>query len=191
MLQETREIIMTTYSEFMQQLFDMWQVKGAMTLSFASIASFLGVESSMITWLNVVIGLDLIFGIIVAFKMRTYHPLRIEKTVRKVMAYYSSIFMMALVCNYTYSIFHTNWHIVEVYVLYLLSIECLSIMRHGEDLGLQYPPVARIFINGFSHKMEEKVEQLLDVDDSRDKGGHDRDTDRDTMGTKGDKRGQD
>jgi phage-related holin len=202
MLQETREIIMTTYSEFMQQLFDMWQVKGAMTLSFASIASFLGVESSMITWLNVVIGLDLIFGIIVAFKMRTYHPLRIEKTVRKVMAYYSSIFMMALVCNYTYSIFHTNWHIVEVYVLYLLSIECLSIMRHGEDLGLQYPPVARIFINGFSHKMEEKVEQLLDVDDSRDKGGHDRDTNRDTgrdivgtrgdtMGTRGDKRGQD
>lgn len=188
MLQETREIIMTTYSEFMQQLFDMWQVKGAMTLSFASIASFLGVESSMITWLNVVIGLDLIFGIIVAFKMRTYHPLRIEKTVRKVMAYYSSIFMMALVCNYTYSIFHTNWHIVEVYVLYLLSIECLSIMRHGEDLGLQYPPVARIFINGFSHKMEEKVEQLLDVDDSRDTG---RDTGRDTVGTRGDKRGQD
>ena len=183
MFNSTWKAIMTTYSEFTQQLFDMWQVKGAMTLSFASIASFLGVESSMITWLNVVIGLDLIFGIIVAFKTRTYHPLRIEKTVRKVMAYYSSIFMMALVCNYTYSIFATNWHIVEVYVLYLLSIECLSIMRHGEDLGLQYPPVARIFINGFSQKMEEKVEKILDVDKG-DKEGHDRDT-------RGDKHGQD
>lgn len=161
---------MTSYSEFMQQLVDMWQVKGAMTISFASIASFLGVETSMITWLNVVIGLDLILGVIVAFHKRTYHPIRIEKTVRKVMAYYSSIFMMALVCNYTYSIFHTNWHIVEIYVLYLLSIECLSIMRHGEELGLKYPALARVFIVGFNHKLEEKVEKLVELEEEEKKG---------------------
>lgn len=165
MFNDTRKAIMTTYSEFTQQLFDMWQVKGAMTLSIASIASFLGVETSMITWLNVVIGLDLILGVVVAFYRRTYHPIRIEKTVRKVMAYYSSIFMMALVCNYTYSIFHTNWHIVEIYVLYLLSIECLSIMRHGEELGLKYPALARIFITGFNHKLEEKVEKLVELEE--------------------------
>ena len=85
--------------------------------------------------------------------------------------------MMALVCNYTYSIFHTNWHIVEIYVLYLLSIECLSIMRHGEELGLKYPALARIFITGFNHKLEEKVEKLVELEEQEKQ--------------KGEKRGQD
>lgn len=161
---------MQTATEFTQQLFDMWQVKGAMTVSFASIASFLGVESSMLMWMNIFIGLDLLFGIIVAFHKRTYSPIRIEKTVRKVMAYYSSIFMMAVVCNYSYEIFHTDWHIVELYIIYLLSIECISVMRHGESLGLKYPPVARIFIIGFNHKVEEKIESLVETD--KEKEGH-------------------
>lgn len=162
--------IMTEVSDFTQQLINLWQVKSVMTVSLASIAAFFGVEPSMLTCLNVLMGLDLLLGIIVAFRTKTYCPLKVEKTVKKVMAYYSSLFMVSLVCGYSYEIFDTNLRVADIYLLYLISTESLSVMKHGEELGIKYPAAFSILLNGFSQKVEDTISDLVDSDDNEGYG---------------------
>lgn len=163
--------IMTEVSDFTQQLINLWQVKSVMTVSLASIAAFFGVEPSMLTCLNVLMGLDLLLGIIVAFRTKTYCPLKVEKTVKKVMAYYSSLFMVSLVCGYSYELFDTDLRVADIYLLYLISTESLSVMKHGEELGIKYPAAFGILLNGFSQKVEDTISDLVDTDNDNDEYG--------------------
>lgn len=166
------KVVMEEVSGFAQQLANLWQVKSVMTVSLASVAAFFGVEPSMLTCLNVLMGLDLLLGLVVAFRTRTYCPTKIEKTVKKVMAYYSSLFMVALVCGYSYKIFDMDLRVAEVYLLYLISTECLSVMKHGEEIGIKYPPAFRILLNGFNHKVEDTINDIADNDDDEEERPH-------------------
>ncbi len=151
-------------SYYAQALAVFWPVKAAL----AAIAGWFGTEPDFIYWLAAAWALDWLFGLIEAFRRHRFSCRAIKRGALKLPSYSLCMILVygADVCIEKAS--HVDLPILEFALAYLAIQESISVFGHMIRLGLPVPRFFhRMLLHG-KHKIEKKVDDLLDVDEKKD-----------------------
>ena len=146
---------------YTEALVTLWPAKAAL----AVVAAWLATEPALLYWLVSLWVADLAFGLFEAFKRQKFSCRLLKRGALKIPAYCLYVVLVAAVDACIELAFHTPLPILEGFIAYLVAQESVSVMGHMIRLGLPVPPmVRRILVHG-KHKIEQKVDDLLDVND--------------------------
>ena len=147
----------------MRELFlDLWQQKTSLAAVLYAGVELAGVERGMAVCLLWLLVADFCSGAAAAIREKKWSDLRFLSTVNKVTAYLTSIFLLGILVNYTADVvdFDLGWAL-RIYVVYLMSIECLSILQNCKKLGVRYPPLLEMAFSRIKSGIETKIKHRV------------------------------
>lgn len=151
--------------EAVQTAFGQWQIKGTCAAIGGWYSSVSAGDALLLVYVFVLMGVDLIFGVIEARHFGEYSPYRFCRGMIKIGTYAATIVLVMLLAGSVNASIGVNLHLQDFFMAYLVACEAISIIRHMERLGLPVPDICKRIAFGVQHKAENGIDRVVGAHD--------------------------
>lgn len=168
---------MNNLYEFLVSLMDNWEVKISVSAFALFLSQHFGGGEWLLATIQYLVFADLLLGIGTALKTRTFDSARFGKGVRKVTSVYLSLLIVGVGTHAVdeatggLAIFGvTGATLYDLFVLYLITNEIISINRHLARLGFPVNQKLETFLTRFQCGVDRRIDSILDGNKEEDNG---------------------